>query len=84
MKRTFRRLRNLGEVLLWFFFGGCAKPTVPPGEMAQLSRAAVCKLAIDKHIAESETCPEAQVAIDSDPACTEFGPLNLKCKEYSK
>jgi len=63
--------------VLWL---GCAgKPPVTP---EQAARATLCDTAIRQHIAHEVTCPEAQMAIDSDPACADFHHLNLNCKEF--
>lgn len=67
----------------WWLFG-CAHPQVPEAELAAATRASVCKVAIDRVIAAADTCPSAQLAIDAEPACREFGPLDLKCREWRR
>lgn len=81
-RNAWRRVKDVAYVLGWLLFGGCAQPTVPASEMAAVTRASVCKLAIDGHIEKATSCSEAQLAIDADPSCKEFGHLDLQCPEF--
>ncbi len=85
MKRFFRRLR-------WILFGGslhligCAHnsepPKVPTAELLEMSAAAGCKVAIDRHIADAHTCDEAQLWTNADPDCAKFAPLDFRCRTH--
>lgn len=83
MRRKLRNLRRLVEIFV-LFLAGCASPKVPATELAAVTRASVCKLAIDGHIERATSCPEAQMAIDAEPACAEFGHLDLACPEWRR
>jgi hypothetical protein len=82
-RSAWKRLKDAGWFFWWLIAGvGCAAPQVPEAEMAAAVRASTCKVAIDKAIERAEHCPEAQLAIDTEPACKEFGHLDLHCKEF--
>ena len=70
-------------VLCWWACGYAGSQN-HDAELAATSRAALCKVVIDQVIEHASTCPEAQLALDAREECKEFGPLDLRCKEFKK
>lgn len=68
-------------LLLWGACG-CAKMPSPPLTPDQLENADACRVAYKKAIKSSETCPDAQLKLDVDPACKPFGKISLNCEEF--
>lgn len=71
-------------ILALVFLGGCSPAPPPPLPPQKVSALLGCQMSLAKNLSEARTCPEAQVAIDSDPDCHALFPrgLDLDCPEY--
>ncbi len=75
----------LGLAALVFWSTGCAKPpALSPSQVARVASAAACRSVALKAVKDHDTCPPAQLVVDSDPDCKLAFPegLSLNCPEF--